>query len=275
LRKNCAFLFASGVATAIIGYLWNKSGKVEEKSWNYNWDERQDGFPDTQRDEAGRYLRSNGKRTITLVRHGQYQKTNSQDPTYRSGINNTASLTDTGIEQAKETGRRLNNMGVKFDQIYCSKFTRAMETAYHLVSGLELNDVSEIQYDSDLNEGLASKIEPYTFQSKPYGDFLKEMDETHERIDRAFKKYIHRRDNIQSTNNREDILIVGHANTSRYFIAKALQLPLNTWARFNMNNASYSRIYAYDDGVVNIQHIGDSGHMEKKLLTDNKHAESI
>ena len=40
-----------------------------------------------------------------------------------------------------------------------------------------------------------------------------------------------------------------------------------------MNNASYSRIYAYDDGVVNIQHIGDSGHMEKSKIKINSYAE--
>merc|ERR1719499_604301 len=226
-------------------------------------------------DSAGRYVKSEGKRTITLIRHGQYQKVYPQSKHYRPGINNVASLTDVGIEQAKETGRRLNDMGVKFNKIYCSKFTRAMETAHHVVSELKLNDVSEIEYDPDLNEGLAYMIEPYVFQSKPMAHFVNEQNKTKDRIDRAFKKYIHRRDNLNSDAKREDILIIGHANTSRYFLVKSLQLPLNSWGRFNMNNGSYSRIYAYDDGVVNVAHVGDSGHLDKILLTDNKRNESI
>lgn len=271
-KRDVSIFLVGGISAIVCSYLWTRN---REKSWNDNWDGKGKHSSKPQNDELGRYQCPKGKRTITLIRHGQYKKTSRQDPKYYFGINNTASLTENGIQQARRTGQRLAEMGLRFDEIYCATFTRAMETAQHIVSELKLNDISEIIYDEDLNEGLAAMIEPYSFERKPHEDFLEEMDLTKKRIHRAFTKYIHRREKLDTGKDREDVLIIGHANTSRYFLMKALQLPENAWARFNMNNASISRIYVYDDGVVNLSHVGDSGHLDSSLLTNNRMTQSI
>ena len=64
-------------------------------------------------------LRKRGKRIITLVQHGEYK--------IRSDCKegeNLEFLTNSGIEQAQLMGKRLNQTGTQFDQIYCSESPR-------------------------------------------------------------------------------------------------------------------------------------------------------
>ena len=61
---------------------------------------------------------------LYFVRHGQ-SVANLQDFFYND---EDAPLTPLGREQARETGRRLKELGVHFDVVYCSTYERARET---------------------------------------------------------------------------------------------------------------------------------------------------
>eukprot|EP01083_Nonionella_stella_P241696 843788_1 len=234
--------------------------------WDYNWDRRQNDY-----DSISKSLRKNGKRSVTLIRHSQYNRVQGEN-------NDDKYLTDIGRQQAHHTAKRFNERGIRFDKIYCASFRRARETCEIIVCELEHNDVEQIEYDSDLNEGLAAMMEPYE-SYKTLSEYIREQEEQSPAIHKAFKKYIHRREKSEmvkdTTREREDVLIVGHGNVFRYFITKALQFDKNGWMRFGMANCGISRINIRDDGVVRVNHVGDTGHLPKDLLTNNEEASTL
>jgi hypothetical protein len=66
---------------------------------------------------------SRGTRTLDLIRHGLYDEDDPRDEAAGKG------LTEGGRTQAWMTGVRLAAMGIPFDTIWTSPFTRARETA--------------------------------------------------------------------------------------------------------------------------------------------------
>jgi len=68
-------------------------------------------------------------------------------------------LTKIGHEQAKLTGMRLSQLGVKFTHFHVSNMTRALETAGHIKEELKSG---EFKVDPMLKEGRAVPAEPPT-----------------------------------------------------------------------------------------------------------------
>ena len=217
--------------------------------WDYNWDGK-----------YAKYGTNNGKRIITLVRHGSYDRI-PFDPK-----NRYKKLNKLGELQAELTGKRLNELGFKFDKIYCSQFERAKHTANIVVNQLDNNSIHEIIYDADLNEGLPCVVTPYT-SYKSLIQYTNSMSVESGPIKRGYKKYIHRRDNMD--NNIERILIIGHGNVFRYYLMRAAQLNESGFARFSINNGAISQITCNDNGTVNINAFACSGHLPKEMLTSN------
>eukprot|EP01084_Bolivina_argentea_P181201 312980_1 len=238
---------------------------IKHKLWDWNWDGRHAYYlqylqKGQQQDPP---IKPKGQRTITLIRHSQYNRIQGE-------INDDRTLTQVGIQQAQLTGQRLRDLDMKFDKIYASGFTRAQQTCQYIVEQLPHNDCSEIIYDSDLNEGLATIIEPYAHY-KSREQFIEGVKQQSPVIVNAFSKYFHRRNmedmDPNNSKQREDILIVGHANVFRYWLTRCLQFDTVGWARFGLTNCSISRIYIFDDGRIQVTHIGDTGHLPEKLLT--------
>ena len=158
-------------------------------AWNHYWDT-------TKKPSNNKSIRS-----ITLIRHGQYYShaVSKKDKT----------LTKLGKIQAEITGQKLKSMGINYDNIYCSTLIRAKQTAniisrelygYHTAN---LN--KRIKYDYHLNEGIPSKFTPISDKMNKSGHF----DNLHQdstRINKAFKRYIHR----SYSQKDENILIIGH-----------------------------------------------------------------
>ncbi|MDY0393829.1 2,3-diphosphoglycerate-dependent phosphoglycerate mutase [Virgibacillus halophilus] len=66
---------------------------------------------------------------LTIVRHGQ--SVFNQSNTFTGWED--ADLTDKGIEEAKEAGRKLQKHGLTFDIAFTSVLTRAMKTLYYIL----------------------------------------------------------------------------------------------------------------------------------------------
>eukprot|EP01084_Bolivina_argentea_P244673 409831_1 len=228
-------------------------------TWDWNWDNRHKYFVNNIKSNLDVL---NGQRTLILIRHGQYNNTVDNE--------NEKILTELGREQSLITGQRLNAMDIKFDKIYCSKLLRAQETAEIIVNQLSHNNINEIVYDKDLNEGLASDIEPFTSYFTIYNkpEFSKLIDNTSKRIKQCFKKYFHRREQYKNE-NREKILLIGHENVLRYFLVRVLQFNDLGWCRLQLLNCSISTINIMDNGTVKVSNIGDIGHLSVNLLTNN------
>lgn len=72
-------------------------------------------------------LHQNTSFTLYIVRHGQSEKNLQHDVLY--GRSESSPLTVKGERQATKLGKRLKRQGVKFDYVYSSPSTRAIETA--------------------------------------------------------------------------------------------------------------------------------------------------
>lgn len=87
------------------------------------------------------------KRTLVLVRHGQSEWnlknlfTGWRDP----------DLTEKGVSEAHAAGKRLNELGFKFDLAYTSELQRAQKTCQMILDGVGQSDLKTIR-DEALNE---------------------------------------------------------------------------------------------------------------------------
>lgn len=87
------------------------------------------------------------ERTLVLVRHGQSDWnlknlfTGWKDP----------DLTEKGVSEAITAGKKLNEMGMKFDVAFTSELTRAQRTCQMILDGVGQSDLTTIR-DLALNE---------------------------------------------------------------------------------------------------------------------------
>ena len=246
------------IAGSAMTLFYNNPQKVN-KTWHWDWDRRFESYSQLVNENPDNY--PVGQRTITLIRHGQ-----------KSSIKGEKGISEIGKQQAILTGKRLKDLGIKFDEIYTSELPRAQETCKIIVNELENNSVDEIVYDSNLNEGVPSIMEPFSAY-KPREEVIEKIKKEAPAIINAYNTYIHRRDYElmkEEADGREDILIVGHGKVFRYFLTRLLQFDIVGWKRFCIYNCGISRIYVYDDGHIRVTHIGDNGHLPQELLTNNR-----
>jgi len=89
------------------------------------------------------------------------------------------------------------------------------------------------------------------------------VDEEHERIEKAFQKYMHRSTTNTADNGEkhEFDVIVCHGNVIRYFFCRALQLPPEAWLRLCTFNCSLTYLMILPNGNVSCRMMGDIGHL--------------
>lgn len=94
-------------------------------------------------------LHQNTSITLYIVRHGQSEKNLQRDILY--GRSESSPLTKKGKLQATKLGKRLKRQGVKFDYVYSSPFTRALDTAKLTTQEIGFPE-SKIQLNDDIIE---------------------------------------------------------------------------------------------------------------------------
>lgn len=98
-------------------------------------------------------------RHLILIRHGQY---NLDGETDKERI-----LTELGREQAKFSGKRLNDLQLPINQFVISTMTRAQETGKIILSQLDDIKGIEIKNDSLIEEGAPIPPEPKVGHWRP------------------------------------------------------------------------------------------------------------
>lgn len=259
----------------------NISGNPSQK-WDFNWDKRN---PDAlvrplkedasesdveKRDEDVKKAHPKAKRTIILVRHGQYNLKGTKD--------SERHLTDLGKEQADITGKRISEL-VKHLKTKTPKdlngnqtpltvnfvkstMTRATETANIILK--HFPEIQEHQSCDMIREGAPCPPDPpYPEWDPTPSDFFVEGS----RIEAAFRKYIHRAD-VDQEHDSLDVLVC-HGNVIRYFVCRGLQFPGEAWLRFGVHNGSYTVMNVNKKGDVTVTALGESGHLPVEKLTFN------
>ncbi len=193
---------------------------------------------------------NNGVRTIYLIRHGEYNQTDTSD----SDIGNV--LTPLGIAQARLLSARLKGMSVKFTSLVSSTMIRAIQTAQVINADfpeLELKESNLIRECTPptWREDIMVKTDP------------KELSECVDNLEKAFREFF-----ISSpdANNRNDI-IVCHGNVIRYFVAKVLKVDTMSWLQMSITNCSLTIIRITPDGTMKLDAFGDYGHIPENMRT--------
>ncbi|XP_017054716.1 serine/threonine-protein phosphatase Pgam5, mitochondrial isoform X1 [Drosophila ficusphila] len=279
MRKLTSFVCGTGAGLAAF-YLqrlrdpqtavqnsWTHSDKPVDPwaLWDSNWDCRDPKalvrpLRNSQPEEENRYnadlekSKAKKPRHIILVRHGEYLDAGDSDETHH--------LTERGRKQAEFTGKRLCELGIKWDKVVASTMVRAQETSDIILK--------EIDYDKEkvvncgfIREGAPIPPQPPVGHWKPEASqFLRDGS----RIEAAFRRYFHRA--YPDQEKESYTLIVGHGNVIRYFVCRALQFPAEGWLRININHASITWLTISPSGNVSIKYLGDSGFMPAPLLTN-------
>ncbi len=172
--------------------------------------------------------------SLWLLRHGQTEWSKSGQYTGATDID----LTETGREQARDAGRRLE--GVSFDLVLSSPRRRALETARlaGLPEPVVVDDAQEWDYGD--YEGLKSadlrKTDPsYVIWDSgvPHGETV---DEVGVRADRIIERV---RTELAGGGNA---ILVSHGHFSRILAARWIGLPADHGRHFFLDTARICRL---------------------------------
>ena len=193
--------------------------------------------------------KSDGVRTVYLIRHGEYDSDDERDPTVGKA------LVPLGVAQARMVGARLRGMPVSFTSLHSSTMTRARQTA--LVIGEEF---PELQIQSS---GLISECTPPTWRKDVMEDETAEdLEACTRQLEEAFPIFLA----PSPEADRHDI-VVCHGNVIRYFVTRALGVDTEAWLGMSIANCSLTVITVKADGSMKVLSYSDSGHIPPNLTT--------
>jgi len=254
-------------------------GTLADNHWYDNWDLRApkpkqvtksedsadtDTDTDTDTEKEGKDKKKSKKRInhqIILIRHGEYE---SADADHKRV------LTARGREQAVCAGKRLQELvdaraihPIKY--VYFSTMARATETHQLIQSQLTNTGTAphNINPCSMIREGAVCPPSPPHSTWKPSDE---DFEKDGKRVEAAFASHISRADPTEEESSYTTVLVC-HGNIIRYFVLKALQLPVNAWLRTSVANCSISSLIVHSDGHVSLRGHGDSGHLNAKDIT--------
>lgn len=189
------------------------------------------------------------KKTIILVRHGQYIQASKEQKEV---------LTTLGRQQALYVGKRLRE-NRKIDRIVHSTMPRAVETAAIIKRALDYR--GQFESCDQLRECIPGFPKEYR-QRYGYTD-LKKLAKDQAQADRAFKKYF--------TSPKKDSVevLVCHGNLIRYLVCKLLNIDSLRWRNMDIQQCGISVIELRSKGTnrkVLISH-NDVGHIPKAKRT--------
>jgi len=187
-----------------------------------------------------------GIRTLYLIRHGEY---NQKDP--RSSFVGKG-LVPLGIAQARLVAARLRTYPVRFDSLYSSTMTRAIETA------LVINQ--DFPYLKLKKSPLISECTPPAWRIKKID--MKRAMTCKRRLDRAFKVFF-----VPAADGEKNDIVVCHGNVIRYFVTKVLGVDTRAWLNMSIYNCSLTVVRIYPDGHMKLVSYNDIGHIPPSMQT--------
>ncbi|MEM6282214.1 MAG: histidine phosphatase family protein [Chloroflexota bacterium] len=187
-------------------------------------------------------------RTITLIRHGQYDT----DSTITGG----GDLLPTGWEQTEYLAQALHNEGTATN-IYTSTMRRALTTAHIIATTLP--DLP-FKQDKMLMEALfyIPRGTEHVFGNVKTSTLAKHRV----RVAYAYKKYT-----APAKLRDEHDVLVCHGNIIRYFLVRAKRASIETWANTEIYHASITRLRVDKDGLVSVVCENNIKHLPTRLHT--------
>jgi serine/threonine-protein phosphatase PGAM5 len=195
-------------------------------------------------------------RILYIIRHGQYD--------IAAQVPDGGSLTELGRMQAQHAAKALAHIPI--DAIHASTMTRALETADIIAQ--------EVQHDYLTHDLLREAIPtiPPRLAAEILAFMAQDPTFTHETIN-ANKKRVEQAFEIFFTAPDEDAeatyeLLVCHGNILRYFVCKALDINVDTWAKININHCGITSISIDSQGRMRLLTHNETRHIPLNLLTN-------
>jgi broad specificity phosphatase PhoE len=209
-----------------------------------------------------KYQKKRRPKRIILVRHGNSEANNNYD-ILKNIPDNKVHLSEKGISQAKAAGKRLKQLlGNESIQFYVSPYTRTKETYEHILESLKDNHSSCI-YVSSIREqeygNLQSEMERQFKEQKEVGVYFYRFKngesgaDVHARMN-IFLQYLFRRILSIDYFSWDNIVIVSHQLTIKFFIMAFLNLPVSDFENVKpLGNAEYLVIEKNELGKYRIK----------------------
>ena len=185
---------------------------------------------------------------IILVRHGNSIANNNYD-ILQNTPDNKIVLSEKGIEQAKEAGKRLKKLiGNESLEFYVSPYKRTIQTYEYILESLKdnLNDciispsIREQEYGN-----LQSDMDKQFEEQKKVGVFFYRFkdgesgSDVHARIS-IFLQYLFRRILSIDYHAWDNVVIVSHELTLKFFMMNFLNLPVKEYENIKgLKNAEF------------------------------------
>lgn len=194
-------------------------------------------------------VKTDGVRTVYLIRHGEYDHTDKRDPDVGRA------LVPLGVAQARIVGARLRGLPVEMTSLHSSTMTRARQTA--LVIGEEFPDL-----DLQTSRMIRECTPPTWRQDIMDGEEEADLEACTTQLEEAFPVYF----SPSPDADRHDT-IVCHGNVIRYFVTKVLGVDTNAWLGMSIGNCSLTVVTIKADGSMKLLSFGDVGHLPPNLST--------
>lgn len=197
---------------------------------------------------------------IYIVRHG-YTHWNSLGKL--QGVTDTE-LHETGLEQAKTLGKRLESKDIT--KIYTSPLKRAFKTAeiineYIKVPIIKVENLMEMNFG--VWQGLTFEdvkkvhTESFSYWNENMFETIIPNGESYEIVSkRAFKTI----EEIAKSNDK-NVLVISHGSLIRTIFCKILNISINDLDNLNIDNCGIS-VLEYKDGCFFVETINDLGHFQ-------------
>jgi serine/threonine-protein phosphatase PGAM5 len=182
-------------------------------------------------------------RFVYLIRHGWYDGTDPRDERIGKGLDSL------GRAQAQLLAERLARMGVPFNTLVSSSFTRARETADIVGAALHMSAAR----DSGISECTPPSNRPDYGRNEPPGA----MDSCQTKLERSYARYVKP---LTGHGDQRDLLVC-HGNVIRWFVTRALGLDTHVWPNFDIGNCSITVLVVRPDGAVRLAAFSDTGHI--------------
>jgi serine/threonine-protein phosphatase PGAM5 len=198
----------------------------------------------------GNNTKTNGVRTLYLIRHGQY----NHDDDRNSDIGKA--LVPLGIAQTRLVANRLKSLPVTMNSLTSSTMTRARQTA--MIINKDYPELELIQ------TRLIRECTPPTWRE----DIMAEEDPEElkictDNLDAAFSKYFTPSPDEEDQND----IIVCHGNVIRYFVTKVLKVETMSWLQMTMGNCGLTVVRIKPDGSMKLVSFNDMGHIPPNMRT--------
>ncbi len=201
--------------------------------------------------------KTDGVRTVYLIRHGQYDHDDPRDPDVGKG------LVPLGVAQAKLIAARLKGLPVEMSSLHSSTMTRARETA--MVIGEEFPDL-ELQTSKLIRECMPPNRRIDLMEKIP----AEALQACTEQLEEAFKVIF-----APSPDADRHDIVVCHGNVIRYFVTRVLGVDTTAWLGMSIANCSLTVVKVLADGTTVLLSYGDAGHIPPNLTTRTWPSEPI